>query len=170
MAGYDNIKDKGFDHRTTEELREITSKGGRASGEARRKAAGFRKALRTILACSVDNPEWEATFNMLGLENTLENAVNIAMVKEATNGNVKAYEAIAKYSGQSAQTELDDEEQQIRADRARQARDQEVGNTDSAEENIQSFLRAMSPGEEEIERLFEEGEEDGEETEEASEL
>ncbi len=34
MAGYDNIKDKGFDHRSTGELREMQSRGGKASGES----------------------------------------------------------------------------------------------------------------------------------------
>ena len=51
----------------------------------------------------------------------------MAMIKEGLAGNVKAYEAIAKYSGQSAQTEADLKEQQIRTDRARRAREQEVG-------------------------------------------
>ena len=49
MAGYDNIKDRGFNKRTTEELRIITSKGGKASGEARRRKADFRKTLNMLL-------------------------------------------------------------------------------------------------------------------------
>ena len=57
MAGYENIRDKGFDKRTTEELREITSRAGRASGESRRRKADFRKTLNMLLTAEIDNPE-----------------------------------------------------------------------------------------------------------------
>ena len=67
---------------------------------------------------------------------------------------MKAYEAIAKYSGQTDKTEKDLEEQKIRTDRAKRARDQETGDNDGAEENIQSFLRAMNPSREDIENLY----------------
>lgn len=111
MAGYDNIKNKGFDHRTTEELREIQSKGGRNSGKARRRKADFRKTLNLLLTAEIDSPEWTPVLQALGLDSTLEAAVNMAMVKKALTGNVKAYEAIARYAGQSDKTENDDAEQ-----------------------------------------------------------
>ena len=83
---------------------------------------------------------------------------------------MKAYEAIAKYSGQSSRTEKDDEEQRIRTDRARAARDQEVG-AEEENENIKSFLHALNPSQEDIESLFaEEVQAGGEETEETGEV
>lgn len=111
MAGYDNIKNKGFDHRTTEELREIQSRGGRNSGKARRRKADFRKTLNLLLTAEIDSPEWTPVLRAMGLDSTLEAAVNMAMVKKALAGNVKAYEAIARYAGQSDRTENDDAEQ-----------------------------------------------------------
>lgn len=96
MAGYENIKDKGFDNRTTEELRVITSKGGKASGEARRRKANFRKTLNQLLTTEIDSPEWKPVLESLGIECTLESALNMTMIKEGLAGNVKAYEAIAK--------------------------------------------------------------------------
>ena len=84
----------------------------------------------------------------------------MAMIKEGLAGNVKAYEAIAKYSGQGTGTEEDMEEQRIRTDRARRARDQEVGDTDTGDENIRSFLKAMNPCSEDIDQLFPDDEED----------
>ena len=111
MAGYENIKDKGFDNRTTEELRVITSKGGKASGEARRRKANFRKTLNQLLTAKIDSPEWKPVLESLGIECTLESALNMAMIKEGLLGNVKAYEAIAKYAGQSQKTEIDHAEQ-----------------------------------------------------------
>lgn len=170
MAGYENIKDKGFDHRSTSELREIQSRGGKASGESRRKNANFRKTLNALFTTKIDDPEWTPFLESLGLDSTLEAAVNAAMIKEALSGNVKAYEAIAKYSGQGTGTDADLEEQRIRTDRARRAREQEVGDIDSGNENIQSFLKAMRPTDEELQQLFEEEEDNAEEAEETGEV
>lgn len=99
MAGYENIKGKGFDNRTTGELREIAIKGGKASGEARRRKADFRKTLNMLLTAKIDNEEYKPILEALGVECTLESALNMAMIKEGLAGNVKAYEAIAKYAG-----------------------------------------------------------------------
>lgn len=154
MANYENIKDYGFDKRTAKEQREIAIKGGKASGEARRRKADFRKTLNMLLTAEIDSEEWRPVLDALGVECTLESALNMAMIKEGLAGNVKAYEAIAKYAGQSNQTERDDEEQRIRTERAKRARDLEVGNDDSNDENIQNFLKAMRPTQEDLEELF----------------
>ncbi|MGN6711244.1 hypothetical protein [Anaerocolumna jejuensis] len=141
------------------EAREFGRMGGKASGESRRKKADFRKTLNALLTAEIDSPEWSPILESMGLDSTLESAVNAVMIKEALSGNVKAYEAIAKYSGQSAQTDADQEEQKIRTDRAKKARNQEVGNTDTAADGIQSFLSAIRPTEEELSSLFAEQEE-----------
>lgn len=101
MAGYDNIKDRGFDKRTTEELRIITSKGGKASGEARRRKADFRKTLNLLLTAEIDSPEWKPVLESLGVECTLESALLMAQIKEALGGNTQAATFVAKYAGQS---------------------------------------------------------------------
>lgn len=166
MANYENIKDYGFDKRTAKEQREIAVMGGKASGEARRRKADFRKTLNILLTAKIDSEEWKPVLDALGVECTLESALNMAMIKEGLAGNVKAYEAIAKYAGQSNQTEGDDEEQRIRTERAKRARDLEVGNDDSNDENIQNFLKAMRPTQEDLEELFDnvgDGENEGEE-------
>lgn len=154
MANYENIKDYGFDKRTAKEQREIAVMGGKASGEARRRKADFRKTLNMLLTAEIDSEEWKPVLEALGVECTLESALNMAMIKEGLAGNVKAYEAIAKYAGQSNQTERDDEEQRIRTERAKRARDLEVGNDDSNDENIQNFLKAMRPTQKDLEELF----------------
>ena len=100
MAGYDNIKDKGFDHRSTEERRNIAAKGGKASGEARRRKADFKKTLNMLLTVDIDHPELTPILKAMGIDSTLESAINMAMIKKALAGNVKAFEAVAKYSGQ----------------------------------------------------------------------
>lgn len=146
MAGYENIKDKGFDKRTTNELREITSRGGKASGEARRRKADFRKTLNLLLTAKIDSPEWTPMLEALGLDSTLESAVNAAMIREALNGNVKAYEAIARYSGQSDRTEADHEEQRVRVDKEQAQTEaikkkSELGEADEIEDD--GFMDAL---------------------------
>ena len=154
--------------RTTSEARERGRNGGKASGKSRRRKAAFRETLNLLLTLDIDDDEWAPLLRSLGLDCTLETALNMAMIKAGLTGNVKAYEAVAKYAGQSPQTEADDEEQRIRTDRARRARDLEVGDTDNSD-GIRSFLKAMRPTEEELDSLFteQEGGDDAEETEEA---
>lgn len=166
-----NLKGHGFHERTAREQREIAKKGGKASGEARRKKSDFKKTLNTLLTTKIDDIVWTPVLEALGLESTLESALNMAMIKKGLSGDVKAYEAVAKYSGQSSQTDFDEEEQKIKIDRARQARDREVGNADGSEENIQNFLKAINPDEKDIERLFAEDENlNGTETKETTEI
>ena len=119
MAGYENIKDKGFDHRSTDELRKIQSKGGRNSGESRRRKADFRRTLNLLLTTEIESPEWTPVLGALGLDSTLESAVNAAMIKQALAGDVKAYEAIAKYTGQSIRAEEDRASEDLKIEKLR---------------------------------------------------
>lgn len=162
MANNENLKPV----RTKSEARERGRNGGKASGEARRRKADFRKTLNMLLTTEIDSPEWTPLLESLGLDSTLETALNMAMIKEGLAGNVKAYEVIAKYAGQSSQTDADEEEQRIRTDRAKRARDQEIGDESGADENIQSFLKAMNPSQEDLDNLFAEEDDDNAESEE----
>lgn len=111
MAGYENIRNKGFDSRTTEELRIISSNGGKASGAARRRRADFRKVLNLLLTAEIDTPEWKPVLESLEVDCTLESAMLMAQIKEAMQGNTKAAYFVAQYAGQSDRTESDLEEQ-----------------------------------------------------------
>ena len=109
-----------------------------------------------------------------GGESTYEEIITMAMIQKAAMGDVKAYEALKSTVGQTDKSDADLEEQRIRTDRAKRARDQEVGDTDSGDENIQSFLKALNPSEEELQNLFTEEEneekENGEEKEETGDI
>ncbi len=107
MANEKNLKPV----RTKSEARERGRNGGINSGKARRRKADFRKTLNMLLTAEIDSEEWKPILEALGVECTLESALNMAMIKEGLEGNVKAYEAIAKYSGQSGRTDSDLEEQ-----------------------------------------------------------
>lgn len=110
VANERNLKRFGSER----EPREAGRKGGKASGAARRRKADFRKTLNLLLTTEIDNSEWTPLLQALGLDSTLESAVNMAMIKEALSGNVKAYIAIRDTIGQTTKSDKDLNEQDER--------------------------------------------------------
>ena len=170
MRGHENLIP--MDKRSKDEAREIGRRGGRASGASRRRKADFRKTLNLLLTTEIDSEEWTPLLHALGLESTLEVALNMAMIKEGLTGNVKAYEAIARYSGQSDRTDTDQEDQQVRmaAAKARYGQPDE-----DEEEPDDGFLDALKDAgdwdgwEQDMEEPEGSGQEgDGDETEEGT--
>jgi phage terminase large subunit len=130
-----------FNKRTVSEQRKIQSAGGRASGEARRRKADFRKTLNMLLTTEIDSEEWKPVLEALGVECTLESALNMAMIKEGLAGNVKAYEAVARYAGQSGQTDADLEEQSAKI-QLMQAQKEKVKKADPVSEGQEGNSKA----------------------------
>ncbi len=168
MANNENLIP--FNRRTVSEQREIQSAGGRASGAARRRTAKLRETMNRLLTMKVDVGELSDVLISDGGESTYEEVIGMAMIQEAMNGNVKAYNAIMATVGQTDKSEEDLEEQRIRTERAKRARDQEVGSDSEENENIASFLKAMNPADADLEDLFGEDRDDAEETEETGEV
>ncbi len=145
MSGYENIKNKGFDHRTTDELREITSKGGKASGETRRRKANFRKTLNMLLTAEIDSDEYRPILKALGVESTLESAMLMSMIKAALEGNVKAAYFVAQYAGQSDKPDEDLKNREADTE-LKHARKQAVtgeNETEEAIEKLDSILKEL---------------------------
>ena len=168
MANNENLIP--FNRLTVSEQREIQSAGGRASGAARRRTAKLRETMNRLLTMKVDVGELSDVLISDGGESTYEEVIGMAMIQEAMNGNVKAYNAIMATVGQTDKSEEDLEEQRIRTERAKRARDQEVGSDSEENENIASFLKAMNPADADLEDLFGEDRDDAEETEETGEV
>lgn len=122
------------------EAREYGRKGGKASGKSRRQKADFRKTLNALLTAEIDSPEWTPLLEALGLDSTLESAVNAAMIREAMAGNVKAYIAIRDTLGQTTKSEADLEEQKIRTAAAKA----KTGQDDEEEPEDDGFLQAFN--------------------------
>lgn len=145
MANYENIKDYGFDKRTAKEQREIAVMGGKASGEARRRKADFRKTLNMLLTAKIDSEEWKPVLDALGVECTLESAMLMAQIKEAMAGNTKAATFVAKYSGQSAEPEENRRNREADTE-LKQARKKAVtgeNETDEALDKLDQILKEM---------------------------
>ena len=124
---------------TPEERRRNASKAGKASGEARRRKANLRQTMNAILTSEVDIPEWTPILEALGLDSTLETVISAAMVREAMNGNVKAYTAIKDVLGQTSKSETDLEEQKVRM----AATKAKMGVDDDEDQEDDGFLDAL---------------------------
>lgn len=144
MSGYDNIKNAN-DNRTPGERRKLAKKAGKASGEARRRKADFRKTLNTLLAIEIDNEEWKPILEPLGVECTLESALLMAQIKMALAGDTKAATFVAKYSGQSP--EADENRRNREADtelkKARRAAVTGENDTGEALEKLDAILKGV---------------------------
>ena len=77
---------------TEDEQRKISSKGGKASGEARRKKKLLRECLEIMLEKEMTDKKGET---MTGAE-----ALSAKLFKEAMKGNVKAFEVLRDTAGQ----------------------------------------------------------------------
>lgn len=99
--------------RTKKEVREIGRKGGKASGEARRRKADLKKALKTVLEADVHSDKVAEQLEDMGFDNSNLMAMVFAQMQQAQKGNVRAFEAITKVMGVE-KDELDRKEQRQR--------------------------------------------------------
>lgn len=143
MANYENLVP--FNKRTVSEQRKIQSAGGKASGEARRRKADFRKTLNMLLTAEIDSEEWKPVLEALGVECTLESALLMAQIKEALVGNTKAATFVAKYSGQSPESEenMRNREADTELKKARKQAVTGENETDEALDKLDSILKEM---------------------------
>lgn len=85
-------------NRTPEELREITRKGGIASGKARRAKRDRHKRIQELFALAVQDPKLKANLEKMGIDVTdadLETAADArVMVELLRKGDYKAWQAM----------------------------------------------------------------------------
>lgn len=109
---YDNIKDKGFDTRTTEERRQLAKKAGKASGKARREKKAMRENLQTILAMTLKSgklADIDSVQNFAALAGkniTVQDAILIKQTQKAMMGDTKAAEFVRDLSGNKPENTL----------------------------------------------------------------
>lgn len=101
MANEQNLISIG--DRTTEEQRAITSAGGRASGEARRRKRTMREAAELFLSLPVKDDGLKGRMEQLGIDsNDVDNqmAVIVGLTMKATSGDSKAAKVLAELLGE----------------------------------------------------------------------
>ena len=82
--------------RTKDEARAISSKGGKASGIARRKKADLKKAFETLLSLDVRDGKINKQLEEKGMASNNEALLAFAIFQQAVKVNQKATENIIK--------------------------------------------------------------------------
>ena len=148
MPNPENIeKYKYSSDQNREKASENGRKGGKKSGEIRRKKANFRKTLQMLMQLDIDAGDITAMLKSMGIEPTVENTVNFALVMQAITGDPKAYREIRATLGLSDKTELDEKEQK--------ARIKEKAGEGKDTAGLKSFLSAVGNTEEAVKEIFE---------------
>lgn len=99
--------------RSPSELKAMTSKGGKRSGEVRRQRKTQREQLQLLLSLPLKNPKAVEQIKNLGIEdNEINNqmAMNVAMfnlILKGGKGAVQAYNSINDLIGDNAKKELE---------------------------------------------------------------
>ncbi|HEN7774892.1 TPA: hypothetical protein U7M88_001965 [Streptococcus agalactiae] len=83
-----------INQRSKSEAREISRKGGLASGKARRQRADLKRAFETLLSSEVNNEQMRDLLIGLGYAPTNEMALALVVLQKALNGDVKAFSKI----------------------------------------------------------------------------
>lgn len=112
MANEQNLKPV----RTKSEARERGRNGGIKSGESRRRTAALRDTMNRLLTMKVEVDGLSDILRSDGGESTYEEVIAMAMIQQASLGNVKAYQAIMKTVGQTDKSEADLEEQRSKVE------------------------------------------------------
>ena len=97
---------------TSEELRERATKGGIASGKARREKKAMRETLATLLSmplkdgAAADVEEIKSIAAINGKNITVQEAIMLAQIKKAIKGDTRAAEYIRDTSGNKVKEEI----------------------------------------------------------------
>lgn len=126
------------------ERRALGTKGGKASGVARRAKANLRKAIETVLSAKVSSEKASEQLKALGFDDTHEVAVALAMIHKATKGDTRAFEAITRFLAASKdQHDLSEQRQRIKAAKLANERAKRLGELD-ADSIVQSQVVFMN--------------------------
>ena len=101
--------------RTKEEAREISRKGGIASGRVRREKADLKKKVNQILEMDVFSTQLKEALEEKGLNATNQTAIATVLLQKALKGDMRAIELLAKMNGnEGTKDALDKKEQKER--------------------------------------------------------
>ena len=93
MANEENLKKgKATQFKTGEEQVKIARKGGKASGESRRKRKLLKEHLELLLETKIQTSDGEITKS---------EAITLKLIEQALKGNVKAYKLIRDTLGEA---------------------------------------------------------------------
>jgi hypothetical protein len=106
---------KPVTERTKDEARAISSKGGKASGIARRKKADLKKAFETLLSLDVTDSKIKKQLEEMGMAGNNEALLAFATFQQAIKGNQKATENIIKLTNTKDKYDIQEQKERIKA-------------------------------------------------------
>ena len=106
---------KPVTERTKDEARAISSKGGKASGIARRKKADLKKAFETLLSLDVTDSKIKKQLEEMGMSGNNEALLAFATFQQAVRGNQKATENIIKLTNTKDKYDIQEQKDCIKA-------------------------------------------------------
>ena len=141
MANEKNLKPV----RSKREARERGKKGGIKSGETRRRKAAMQDTMHRLLTMQAEVEGLSDILRADGGESTYEEIIAMAMIQQASLGNVKAYQAIMKTVGQTEKSEADLEEQRSKVELNRARKEDITGEneTDEALDRLDQILKEV---------------------------
>lgn len=141
MANEKNLKPV----RSKREARERGKKGGIKSGETRRRKVAMRDTMHRLLTMQAEVEGLSDILRADGGESTYEEIIAMAMIQQASLGNVKAYQAIMKTVGQTEKSEADLEEQKSKVELNRARKEDITGEneTDEALDRLDQILKEV---------------------------
>lgn len=120
-----------FSERSESEVRALASKGGKKSGETRRKKKKIRDAMALVMSLGIVNDdEMKAYMEASGLEDEEQNqstAIAISMALQARAGSVAAAQYCAEMNGEGLkQAELKEKIRHHKAEEAAKQRELDI--------------------------------------------
>lgn len=106
---------KPVTERTKDEARAISSKGGKASGIARRKKADLKKAFEILLSLDVTDSKIKKQLEEMGMAGNNEALLSFATFQQAVKGNQKATENIIKLTNTKDKYDIQEQKERIKA-------------------------------------------------------
>lgn len=131
--------------RTKSEAREISKKGGQASGAARRKKKSMKQVANYLLSLPVvEKLQEEMIQSGIAVDETdNQTALVFSMMQRAIKGNVTAAQFIANITGSTAMTEAEREKIKLEKKRLKMEEQQLIGQ-DACIDEIQLKKDAIS--------------------------
>lgn len=123
--------------RTKEEARERGRAGGVASGDARRRKRSMKAAAKMLLDMAVSNPSVEKKMLEYGVpeeEITNQMAIMVAMVNQATKGNVKAASFLRDTIGESPSERMHTKDAKLRREEFEYQQEKDAGSISEVED------------------------------------
>lgn len=154
MANEQNLIPLGSGTRSEKEEREMRSRGGKKSGETRRKKMAMKKMANILLNMPVSEeayPTVIGTLQKMGFDDdmiTNQTAMLVSMWREAMDGNVRAAEFMRDTAGQKQENIQAEKEFEYKKERDAGI-SQEIEDLDDIEEEIYGKAKECQENKEE---------------------